>query len=179
VYDPATDVKYPKREAALLSPIVPAGAVRTTLRGLLAAAAAAAAKRCFQSCCCTSCIASHCSMLLVSCWLCTILVGFTVKHLPLDICPQVIVNTQPLAYYMDNFVTPEECEHFKEMATPQMSRARVSDTVAGQGSKVPGGVSGVRTNRQFLSSGKNSRIMQNGAVTYSPPATGPRNADNL
>eukprot|EP01051_Picozoa_sp_SAG22_P013354 SAG22_NODE_1484_length_4324_cov_4.105799_1_plen_203_part_00 len=84
VYDPATDKLYPLRETAVVSPIIPKGAV--------------------------------------------------------------VVNEKPLAYYVDNFVTEKEREHIKAVATPQMSRARVSDTNAGQGSKVPGGVSGVRTN---------------------------------
>ena len=50
------------------------------------------------------------------------------------------MNKKPLAYYLDDFVTKEECAHLQLVAEPQMSRARVSDTKAGQGSKVPGGV---------------------------------------
>ena len=46
-------------------------------------------------------------------------------------CPPpnaVILSEKPLIYYVDDVVSPEECEYIIQAALPQMKRARVSGT---------------------------------------------------
>eukprot|EP01050_Picozoa_sp_SAG11_P003318 SAG11_NODE_185_length_13160_cov_9.118521_11_plen_104_part_00 len=42
---------------------------------------------------------------------------------PLDLPGLVMVSDDPLAYYIDGFLTPDECRHIRERAAPTMERA--------------------------------------------------------
>ena len=44
----------------------------------------------------------------------------------------VVLSEDPLVYYVDDFVTDEECEHIIARSEPQMARARVSGTKDGR-----------------------------------------------
>ena len=47
----------------------------------------------------------------------------------------VVSAKDPIAYYIDDFLTDAEIEHIVATAEPQLDRARVSDTTASQGEK--------------------------------------------
>jgi hypothetical protein len=57
---------------------------------------------------------------------------------PPRIPPDAVVLSEkdPIAYYIDDFLTEAEIEHITATATPQLDRARVSDTAASQGTQL-------------------------------------------